>query len=235
MEEIKMNFTKSLFVLALGSAGIIGAMSAHAMDLNAGDKLTISSGVEVFDSSGYLLNVSSGSFFSVDGNGDSNIQGGEKTALSQGSTGIIIGASNTALGEITAPWLYISNPGYDWVSTAVTGGTGGLDMSGWTANWTGLDIGLGAGAWQVLNASSGMPTSGYTNGTAIFNWSGIYGDAYTLDYTATVQSGPFSGQKYALHLEGVTAVPEASSYAMMLAGLGLVGGMAARRRKQAEL
>ena len=29
----------------------------------------------------------------------------------------------------------------------------------------------------------------------------------------------------------VAAVPEASTYGMMLAGLGLVGGMVARRRK----
>ena len=230
-----MNFTKTMFALALGSVGITGAMSAHAVDLNAGDKLTITTGVEVFDSSGYLLNVSSGSFFGVDVNGNSQISGTEKTALSQGSTGITIGRANTAPGEIAAPWLFASSTGYDWVSTAITGGTGGLDMSGWMVTWSSEVIGLGTGAWQVLNASSGMATSGYTNGTAIFNWSGIYGDAYTLDYTATVQSGPFAGTQYALHLEGVTAVPEASTYGMMLAGLGLIGIAAVRRRKQSKV
>jgi hypothetical protein len=229
-----MNFKKTMFALAIGSIGIMGAMSAHAFDLNAGDKLTITAGVQVVDADGYNINVSSGSFFVVDANGDSKIQGGEKTALSQGSTGITIGRSNTAPGEITAPWLFFQNTGYDWVSaTPITGGTGGLDMSGWTVTWDVLDLPLGTGAWQV-NASSGMPTSGYTNGVGIFNWSGVYGDFYTLDYTATVQSGPFVGVKYALHLEGVTAVPEASTYGMMLAGLGLVG-IAARRRKQSEV
>jgi len=228
-----MNFTKSMFALALGSVGIMSAMSAHASDLNAGDKLTITNGVTVFDANGDPANVSSGSFFVVDASGDGKIQGVEKTALSQGSTGITIGRSNTAPGEISAPWLFFGYTGDNWVSTAITGGTGGLDMSGWTVTWNGEVIGLGTGAWQV-NAFSGMPTSGYTNGTGIFSWSGVYGDSYTLDYTAAVQSGPFVGIKYALHLEGVTAVPEASTYGMMLAGLGLVG-VAARRRKQSEV
>jgi hypothetical protein len=223
-----------MFALALGTVGTVGAMSAHAWDLNTGDSLTITTGVQVFDVDNNSINVSSGSFFVVDTNGDGKIQGAEKNALSQGTTGITIGRSNTAPGEVTAPWLFFGYPGYDWASTAITGGTSGLDMSGWTATWNGTVIGLGAGAWQV-NASNGMPTSGYTNGTGIFNWSGVYGDSYTLDYTATVQSGGFAGIKYALHLEGVTAVPEASTYGMMLAGLGLVGVAAARRRKQARV
>jgi hypothetical protein len=44
----------------------------------------------------------------------------------------------------------------------------------------------------------------------------------------------FGGVKYALHLTGTIAaapVPEASTYGMMMAGLGLVGFMASRRRK----
>ena len=229
-----MKFTKSMFALALGSGGIVGAMSAHAGDLNAGDKLTITAGTQVLDTNGTSINVSGGSFYGLDLNGNKSIEGTEKYALSQGSTGIVIGASNTASGEITAPWIFGYDTGYDWVSTAITGGTGALNMSGWTVTWADTVFELGTGAWQVMNASSGMPTSGYTNGTAIFNCSSLYGDPYTLDYTETVQSGAFAGLKYALHLEGVTAVPEASTYAMMLAGLGLVG-FAARRRKHAKV
>ena len=232
-----MNVTKTMFVLTVGSVGVMGAMSAHASDLNAGDRLTITAGVQVVDANGDPVNVSSGSFFAVDGNGDYKITGVEKIAVSQGTTGITIGKANTALGEINAPWFLFGDvgPGYDRVSTPVTSGTGGLDLSGWMVTWTNYVgptvIDLGTGAWQVLNASSGMPTSGYTNGTGIFNWSGVYGDSYTLDYSATVQSGPFIGIQWALHLEGVTAVPEASTYGMMLAGLGLVGFAAQRRRK----
>lgn len=231
-----MNFMKSMFALALGSTGTMGAMSAHAVDLNAGDRLTIASGVQVLDANGYAINVSSGSFFALDLNGNSNIESGEKNALTQGSTGIVIGATYSAPGEISALWPYYGQPGYEWVSTSITGGTDGLDMSGWTVTWGSEVIGLGTGAWQVLNASSGMPTfGGYANGTAIFGWNGVYGDPYTLDYTATVQSGPFLGFRYALHLEGTAvAVPEASTYGMMLVGLGLIGAVA-RRRRQAEV
>jgi hypothetical protein len=79
-----------------------------------------------------------------------------------------------------------------------------------------------------------MQAAGYGNGIGLFNWDGVYGHAYTLDYTATVATGHPSGfgdVRYALHLEGVVAVPEASTWGMMLAGLGLVG-VAARARRQ---
>jgi hypothetical protein len=222
--------TKVAAVAVLAAA----ASSAQAVDLNNGDVLTITTGVYALDGNGNATNVSSGSFFAMDLNADSKVQGTEKTSLSQGTTGITIGASNTALGEITAAWPFSGATGYDWVSTAITGGTGGLNMSGWTVNWNGGNIDMGAGgAWQVLNAASGMPTSGYANSTAIFSWDGVYGSTYTLDYTATVPSGGFIGTQYALHLTGTVAaapVPEASTYGMMLAGLGLVG-FAVRRRK----
>jgi energy-converting hydrogenase Eha subunit G len=86
---------------------------------------------------------------------------------------------------------------------------------------------MGAGAWGA----------GFTNGVGNLTWSGVYGTAYTLDYHATVPLGDasgFGGVAYALHLTGVATaapVPEASTYGMMMAGLGLVGFMASRRRK----
>lgn len=59
---------------------------------------------------------------------------------------------------------------------------------------------------------------------------GNYGT--TIRYVSTVVGGTFNGFQANWRLEGVlTAVPEASTYGMMLAGLGLVGGMVARRRK----
>jgi hypothetical protein len=209
-----------MFALALGGVCVAQGMNAHAADLYDGDRLTIGSG----------------SFFAVDMDADSSIDATEKTALSQGLYGIVIGAV-TAPGAITAPWSFLGYSGYDWVSgTPVSGGTGGLDMSGWMVTWNGTEVPLGTGAWQVLNASSGMPTGGYANGTGIFNWSGAYGDSYTLDYTATPQDGAFTGVQWALHLEGTAvAVPEASTYGMMLAGLGLIGYAAQRRRKAAVI
>lgn len=66
---------------------------------------------------------------------------------------------------------------------------------------------------------------------------------YSLDWAHEIQSGngdvsngsaSFNGNIADFHIEGIgtiTAVPEASTYGMMLAGLGLVGGMVSRRRK----
>ena len=52
-----------------------------------------------------------------------------------------------------------------------------------------------------------------------------------------MENGPFGGFNAAFHLTAANLapisapIPEASTYGMMLAGLGLVGGMVARRRK----
>jgi len=227
-----MNFQKTIFALAIGSVGIMGAMSATAATLGTGDTLSIVTGTTYYGA------ATSGttSWFAMDNDGNSKIIVGEKVALFQGTQGIVIG-SKQALGAIVAPWSFFSATGYNYTpTTAITGGTGGLDMSGWMVNWNGGDIDMGAGgAWQPTNAlAAGMATTTFTNSTANFVWDGNYGSTYTLDYTATVPSGGFKGVQYSLHLTGVVTqaapVPEASTYGMMLAGLGLVG-FAVRRRK----
>jgi hypothetical protein len=226
-----MNFTKTIFALAIGSVGIMGAMSASAATLTNGSTLSI-----VGASSSSAALDSSVSWFAMDNSGDSKIQAGEKVALQMGSTGIVIGAPQTGLTAINAPWSFFSATGYNY--TPVTGITQTsattLDMSGWTVNWNGGDINMGSTSWVPLNAAAaGMATSGYASGVGVLNWDGNSGSTYTLDYTAVVPSGGFQGVHYALHLTGVAtvaAVPEASTYGMMLAGLGLVG-FAVRRRK----
>jgi hypothetical protein len=230
-----MNFTKTIFALAIGSVGIMAASSASALTFANGDQLTINPGVVEVDSTGNQVNVTV-SWFGMDTNANSKIAGGEKTALSMGTTGIFIGQTTTAgashggdpvpgdTNAITAPWGFFGNTGSDYATVGITGSdTAGLDMSGWTVTWNGIPtIPMGSGAWGT----------GFSNGVGNIV---VTGSNYVLDYHATVPVGDpsgFGGVQYALHLEGtVVPVPEASTYGMMLAGLGLVGFMASRRRK----
>jgi hypothetical protein len=236
-------------VLTFGAA----ALPAHAATLNNGDTLTIATGITTDSNDDPLpIGAVSGSWFAIDGNGDGAIAVGETESLSQGTTGLVIGQPTTpgansccdypgATNAITAPTSFLGTIGSFYTKTGVTGSTtSGLDMSGWSFVYNGLPanpgVELGTGAWTPTNAAAaGMAASGYTNGIGVFSWDGVYGHSYTLDYTATVPTGNpsgFGGYKWAFHLTGTVptaAVPEATTYGMMLAGLGLVG-FAARRR-----
>ena len=217
-----MNFKKTMFALAIGTVGIMGAMSAQAAALNNGDTLSITAGTGTPTSAGGIT-PTGGSYFKMLGAG--------AALLSQGTTGLVIGTTTTP-GQIDSTWLFAGAPGQDYVKTAVTGSTtSGLNMSGWTVTWNGIAaIPMGGLAWGT----------GYTNGVGNLTWDGVYGDAYTLSYHGTVPPGDpsnFGGIKYALTLTGtVTAgqvtspVPEASTSGMMVAGLGLLGFMVSRRK-----
>jgi hypothetical protein len=91
-----------------------------------------------------------------------------------------------------------------------TAGTITVDLSSWTAFWNGTNFNQGTAA----------ATGTYNAGTG----------AFSIGWASTVVGGPFNGQTGNWTLQGVAAVPEASTYGMMLAGLGLVG-FAVRRRK----
>lgn len=246
-----MSFTKTMMALAVGSVGIMGAMSAQAVAIAPGSILSINAGIATFDSYGNVTNVTSGSFFGMDQDGNSKIGGVEKVPLAMGSTGLVIGTTTSPgashsgaptggdTNAITAPWGFFGNTGSDYLTVAATGSTeAGLTFSGWTVTWNGIAaIPMGAGAWTPGNCSLiGCSGQTFSNGVANFVWDGTIGGAYQLTYTARVPTGDasgFGGVGYYLYLEGnVTAapVPEAETYAMMLAGLGLIGMMVRRRR-----
>lgn len=229
--------TLAVLTLAWGTATL--SAGSHAASLYYGDVLTITAGTPSYDANGDPAGVSSGSWFGCDCNGDRKIGATEKwPPLAQGSTGIVIGvatspgASHTGepvpgdTNAIDAPYAFFGNTGSDFTSIGITGSTEtGLDMSGWGWTWAGV---------TVANMGGGAFGAGFTDGVGNFVWDGVRGHAYTLDYRATVPVGDPSGiggVGLAWHFEGVVAVPEASTYGMMLAGLGLVG-FAARRHRQ---
>lgn len=224
---------QAAFVMIFGAA----VCSAQAALFNAGEILTINSGVPAYDSNGYLVNVSSGSWFGCDCNGNSVISGSEKTPLSQGTTGIRIGYAQPAgsaghpgnplltdTNAIDAPWSFFGNTGMQFTASPVTGDTvTGLDFTGWRWRWLIYDTDMGSGAWGA----------GFTNGVANITWDGIYGHSYVLDYAATVPHGSPTGigdVKMKLHLEGiVNAVPIPA--AVWQFGSGLIGLFGLGRRK----
>ena len=102
-----------------------------------------------------------------------------------------------------------------------------LDFSGWAVTWNGIPtINMGGGAWGA-NANGVANVSCGNCGD---------GDAFTLDYSATVPNGDpsgFGGVIYELHMTGTIeagAVPVPA--AVWLFGSGLLGLVGVARRKK---
>jgi hypothetical protein len=223
---------RGALALVLGTA----AMGANAAVLNTGDVLTINTGIASYDTYGNFTNVVSGSWFGCDCNGDYKIVSVEKTPINAGPVGVVIGSTQSP-GQIDN-WVFFGIAGQDYTTVAPTGGTNGLDLSGWHSSWNYNLMNFGGGAWQPLNCTS-LGCTGYTftNGMARFQWDGIYGHTYTLDYTARVPQGDGSGfdsVPFYFHLQGtVNAVPVPAAFWLFGSGLAGLLGLVRRNRKNA--
>lgn len=233
--NFKLTKIAALAVMAFASTG------AHAV-LTSSNTLSIQNdAVTGKDSSGNWTVLSNGalvdSFFTMGGN-KNKLAIDQQFAYITGTTAMTLtGASQSPFATFT----YYGAPGDNAANTvnmgtsglsiiSASGDTASINMSGWKVDWNSImNIPMGTGAW-----STGY-TSGVGNLTCTAGSGCAVGSDYTLKYTATVPVGDPSGfgtVKYYAELHGVVgAVPEASTYGMMLAGLGLVG-FAVRRRKQ---
>jgi hypothetical protein len=139
-------------------------------------------------------------------------------------------APMTTFTAATAPGAAGSTSGNPIEGTA-TASTISLDFGSFYGNWSGTNFrqapshagpGSSASNWNAIDDNP-VVTGTYDSTTGAFD----------ISWSAFVTTAPFPGSTGYWHLTGIaTAVPEASTYAMMLAGLGLVGGMTARRRSQ---
>jgi hypothetical protein len=141
-----------------------------------------------------------------------DIQVGAETGPN--SFGLVAGDMITAYGTFTVDDSYVTNGGI--VSfEAFSGNTMTIDLNG-----------------TLLDASdAGSPTIYFASGWTVFDFaydklsSPIFYSSFTQFDNTDMLYGEWQTAA------SVTAVPEAETYAMMLAGLGLVGLMGAARKK----
>lgn len=229
---------KSFLGAALAFILGIAAVTSYAAVLNTGDLLTITPGVvDHYDpESGSPIGVASGSWFAADTNGDGAISEAERAVTSPGSAGGLIVGATQAPGEIEHSYFF-GGDAWLYTVTAPTSGNGTLNLSGlrwsWYTDWT-----FGSGAWTPTNtADFGAPGSGYANGVAQLQWSGVYGDSYNLWYSTTEPAGSptgCGGCRFFWHLTGTvqaaSTVPVPAAF--WLFGSGLVGFLSLSRRKK---
>lgn len=111
--------------------------------------------------------------------------------------------------------------------------------AGFAGTWSAAN----GGSWSFADISTPLSSGSYL---ATLSFSGEYGTvsmktgvytapAYLItDATLETESGEISGSyQYSASMTPVTAVPEPESYAMLLAGLGLMGAIARRRSRKA--
>lgn len=159
--------------------------------------------------------------------------------LAAGTAGNVSGSGDALLKLISGSYypagvgLY-GNASITFADNSIASNIGSIAFQGIINNFSGTDFGLTLSYNNGNQALAGTLVNSVDTGTAAdyyyFSWdlSGI--STPITSYTLNFNIG-FS-QSLAFQIDQVAAVPEPSTYAMLMLGLGAVG-FAARRRKQA--
>lgn len=226
-------FKKSLLALALAGASI-GAQAAGG--IGAVTEVTITGGSFSMGAPGVGACGAGGPFGSfqcITGGPLIDTDDGLFEAPAGGLLGLtFFSAPVTTFTAASASGAAPSTSGNPLEGLA-TASTITLDLGSFYANWSGSNF-LQAPSHAAPGATVTTPigitdnplvTGSYNSSTGVFS----------ISWASYITTAPFANQTGYWILEGTASaapVPEASTYGMMLAGLGLVG-FAVRRRKQA--
>jgi hypothetical protein len=144
--------------------------------------------------------------------------------------GFILGGSSTGLNDtvLFKPEVAAGGAGFSVIDFPITLSTGnlGLELATVTLSSTGADGKVGGGD-DVMLKSSVWSDLGNTHGNISFSYDQPLNSAeYYLNITG-VTSGTLGGA-YSGAIS-ISPVPEPETYAMLLAGLGLMGAVVRRR------
>ncbi|WJW75209.1 hypothetical protein QVG61_12060 [Thiohalobacter sp. IOR34] len=177
----------------------------------------------------YSVTTTTGSWFSMDSDGNGSVSDSERTPIII-NAGLIIGQTQETVGQshsglptgsetttIDYAWNFFGNSGMHNTTSAVTvlsddgAGNATLGMTGWAVDWNGIeDINMG-GDTANFSTDTGIATltcysdSAFTTKTACAD--GVY---FKLTYDAHVPVGDvsgFGGVPYSLYMEGTLSVP----------------------------
>lgn len=223
-----------MFALAIGSIAIMQSTGAHAVGANY---FSFNGGSDALGDGG-LIAPATGSWFTLvaqqgtsfgytpiraAGTSGADLSPGNLNFNAAETITIGSGGPHNTGNSIDRDWTFLGAYGAHFTNQALevnwdgVSNTATVNMDGWTWAWSGWAHDWGTGADAIINLGG----------------DGLGGGNDTLDYTTVAPSGAFAGIQYSLHLEGnamLTPVPEADTWAMMIAGLGLVGVMAMRRK-----
>lgn len=231
-----MNFKRGILAGALAGLALCGAQSALAAPLVTGDTVTVANGVYGTTNGGeFAMTYAGGSFVSFCLERNEFLSYGPSytvtlnSAAIAGGYGVLdnSGEGNNGTSGVSDPLSTATA----WLFTNYLMGASGA-LSGWTASDASANKAQEA-IWWLENEDQGANpswnNSWVTEAIAAVGggWVNPSGLAHVYVLNMKDSSGAFSqDQLY------IAAIPEPETYAMLLAGLGLMGFVARRRTRK---